>query len=279
MEIRGVAALWVVYLQLGAVIARLHVGETRLLRGRGDVILLVEDPEEVADVKTVGREVLKGIGHMRVLQIDRIARVGADLDTRIGEGPQRDAVQLRAATAVGHLDVIEFVGLQTDGPSRVARGDMQGAELPLVIERRLVDASKAVDNGYHLGVTTVFLFMVAASELHLTEVDLETRLHLHRNLVPAHQLIRIFHAYLDPISGGGKRMHRDAVGDLSAWRPRELVLVIIRHAERHRRATADRHLCVASNLTRLLCLHESRARQGPQEQQGFTYDGVVSHSF
>ena len=84
-EIRGVATLGVVDLQLCGVVTHVHIGETRLLRCRGDVVLTVENPIEIADVKRVGREVLKRIGDVRVLQVARIDLIAVGVEDSEGK--------------------------------------------------------------------------------------------------------------------------------------------------------------------------------------------------
>ena len=114
---------------------------------------------------------------MRVLQVDRVARIGIDLHNRVGIGFQRHAVQLCAATVVGDFDIIVSVSLQADSPCRVVRGDVKGTDLPLVVVRRVVDDTEAIDGGHHLGGPAVLRFPIAACLLYLAVFHLKQRLH------------------------------------------------------------------------------------------------------
>ena len=64
---------------------------------------------------------------MRVLQVDRVTRVGADLHQGVGVGFQLHAIALDTATPIGRLDKIVFESFQSDSPLGVIGGDVQRA--------------------------------------------------------------------------------------------------------------------------------------------------------
>ena len=202
---------------------------------------------------------------MWVLQIDRITRVSADFDNWVGIGFQLHAIQLHATASVRHLDVIVFKGLQANSPCRVTWGDVQRTELPLVVKRRVVDATSAVNCRHHLSVATIFLFMVAARQLQLAEFHFKTRHHLHPNLwITNDHRVLVTDDHL--ISSGCERTYRDAVGGVATWRPLVGIKVIVGHAKRHRRLATDGHFGTASDFARFLRLRKKRASQSPKQQ-------------
>ena len=239
--------------------------------------MLVQNPIETADIQRISRKILERISLMWVLQIHRIAWVGADFNQRIGISPRTDAVALHTATPVSHLDMIVFVGLQADGPRRVARGNVQRTDFPLVVERRIVNPVEAVDVGNHLRIAAILLLVVAARQFHLAEFHLKTRQHFHSEFVLANQCIGFLLANFHSIGRGRKRSHGDAVGGLSARRPIKGILVIIWHSERYWRLAANGHFGAASDFARVLRLRRHRKNQGRKQQQSFEYDGFVSH--
>ena len=163
------------------------------------------------------------------------------------------------------INVIVFKGLQANSPCRFSRGNVQRTELPLVVERRVVVATSAVNCRHHLSVATIFLFMVAASQLQLAEFHFKTRHHLHPNLRIANDH-RVLVTDDHLISSGRERTYCNAVGSIATWRPLVSIKVIVGHAKRHRRLATDGHFGTASDFARFLRLRKKRASQSPKQQ-------------